>query len=366
MIEVAKGLILSGFTISIVTTIGGLRLFQIEDLDAKYYLVKSSIFEKIERSNLQRLWSYFLATIHSSFMILWLPKHDIVYSPSDYFCDVIPAVLYKLLNPRAKYIAMVHHLCRHPKERLGNKFINYLSFISQRFSFWLIRINADQIYLYDTPEGRFLGCNFFQHCRSKKYYVANGIHLKDIDNAQPSLHTEAYQVCFAGGFRASKGIFDLPFIWSGVLKKMPAASLVIAGAGTEAINFNLIQEFRKHNSLINVSFVGALDSMQMYEVLKSSKVFISTSYEEGWGISVFEALGAGLEVLAYQLPAFQFLKDQIKLIPIGDRSKYLEELLKMLEGKTQKNSKSNRQFIEEYDWGAISRKEAALIKEAIN
>lgn len=366
MIEVAKGLILSGFKVSIVTTLGGLRLFQIENLDAKYYLVKSSIFLKTERSNLQRLWSYFLATIHSSIMVLWLPKHDIVYSPSDYFCDVIPAVFYKLRNPKVKYVAMVHHLCRHPKERLGNKLLNYLSFISQRFSFWIIRINADQIFLYNTPEGRYLGENFFQDCRAKKYYVANGIHLKDIDNTQPSSHTEGYQVCFAGGFRASKGIFDLPFIWSGVLKKVPNANLIIAGAGTEVIRHNLIQEFKKHNSLINVSFVGALDSAQMYGVLKSSKVFISTSYEEGWGISVFEALGAGLDVIAYQLPAFQFLNDRIKLIPIGDRAKYLEALLNALDGPVQKHSDSKRQFIEEYDWGAISRKEAVLIKEAIS
>ena len=38
--------------------------------------------------------------------------------------------------------------------------------------------------------------------------------------------------------------------------------------------------------------------------MKSSKLFIFPSYEEGWGISITEAMACGLAVVCYDLKAY--------------------------------------------------------------
>jgi glycosyltransferase involved in cell wall biosynthesis len=54
----------------------------------------------------------------------------------------------------------------------------------------------------------------------------------------------------------------------------------------------------------SVTFTGGVDDRRKNELLRQSKLGISLSYEEGWGLSICEYLAAGLPVVAYRLPVF--------------------------------------------------------------
>ena len=171
LIETARHFLKSGNKVKIVTTIGAYKLFRKERLNTDFLVLKSSIFRNYESGNLDRIISYVISTIHSLMSLSKMGNYDVVYSCSDYFCDVIPAVLYKK-KYKKKYISMIHHLSKPPRERKGNYLINSISYYFQKISHLIIKKYSDLIFLYDTDEGRLIAKNF---PNNKIKYVANGI-----------------------------------------------------------------------------------------------------------------------------------------------------------------------------------------------
>jgi len=73
LIETARRMMKSGASVSIVTTLGALRLFKSENLIADYILVRAALFAKSEKSNFGRMSSYLISTIHAIVVIPRLP-----------------------------------------------------------------------------------------------------------------------------------------------------------------------------------------------------------------------------------------------------------------------------------------------------
>jgi negative regulator of sigma E activity len=48
-----------------------------------------------------------------------LPKVEVVHTDSDYFCDTIPAVLYKNKFKDAQWVASAYHFIAPPSKRSG-------------------------------------------------------------------------------------------------------------------------------------------------------------------------------------------------------------------------------------------------------
>jgi glycosyltransferase involved in cell wall biosynthesis len=304
--------------------------------------------------------------VHSLLVLPKLPKHDLVYAPSDYFCDVIPAVVYKYFHPQIPMVSMVHHLCRSPFQRKGNFILNTISYISQRFSFWLITLYADKVFVYDTPEGKEIGNQFLRRSVPCVLPVANGVSMISIDSAYEG--EKIYDACFVGGLRASKGVFDLIGVWKDIVAVFPKAKLAIIGEGAPSVTQDLKSRLSDEGLLGgNVILLGAFPSNRLYEVMKSSKVFISTSHEEGWGIAVCEALACGLPVIAYSLPAFGFLNSVIDQVALGDQKSVARRIVFYLKNdeKRKVRAEIGREFIKVFSWDAIAQKEYSHLHTAI-
>lgn len=345
----------------IVTTMGAYSYYH--NIEASIYLARCSVFRSKELNSFDRMVSYFLSTWNSLWLMRSLPRVDLVYSTSDYFCDVIPSVFYKLKYQDCDWVAMIHHLCRSPFKRKGVFVVNLLSFIFQRFSFFFIRKFAKKILFYDTAEGRSIAQRFIQKGFSPEhiYYVWNGIDFNFIENIPTP--PKKYEACFAGGLRGSKGIYDLIPIWQGVCLKKPHAILYVAGEGLKEITEDFKQKIRHAKLENNIILGGALNTKTMISTLKESQIFISTSREEGWGISVCEALACGVPVVAYDLPAFQFLKKNILTISPFNQDEFIATLLRLLDGPElrQTLADAGKTFIRSYDWSIIADKDYKLL-----
>ena len=79
--------------------------------------------------------------------------------------------------------------------------MNLLSFTLQRFSFYLINKFSNHTFLYDTPEGK----KYPSSLKQKKTFILNGINDFAINQTYKK---KKYDICFIGGLRESKGIFD--------------------------------------------------------------------------------------------------------------------------------------------------------------
>lgn len=365
LIETAKRFIRDGIEIFVVTTPGARKLFDTENLSANYFIVQASVFSTVEHSNFGRVWSYIISTLHSILITSKYPTCSIVYATSDYFCDVIPAVFYKIFRSRTMFVVMIHHLCRHPKQRKGNRVLNLASYIGQRASFWLLSRFVDQVFVYATPEGEEIGRYFMERGVHRVMPVANGVSLSEIDKV--SVGVKKYDACFVGGLRASKGIYDLIPIWTGVVARFPEAQLAVIGGGITRVENDLHSRLRSAGLENNITLLGALPKVPLYKAMKESRIFLSTSYEEGWGIAVCEALACGIPVVAFSLPAFRFLQNHIEEVPIGDHNSVVEKVIGLLcdTQDIEQHRKLGRSFVEQFDWDQITKNELVSFQEIL-
>lgn len=349
---------------NIVTTIGSKHLYKEEKIKSKIVLVKAAIFKKEEKNNFDRIIAYIISTIHSLIIIKKLPKAQIVYSTSDYFCDVIPSIAYRLTHNRSRMVAMIHHKCRSPFKRKGDFLINTISYIFQLGDFILIRFFADQILVYETPEGEKISDFFIKKGFKKKNisFVHNGIDLRLIKSVNAG--SKKYEACFAGGLRASKGIFDLIPIWEYVTKNYnKKAKIAVAGGGTDKVTDEFRNKIKMFGLDNNIILFGALNKLELYKSMKRSKLFISTSHEEGWGIAVCEALACGIPIIAFDLPAFQIFRGFITGIPPYNYREFSERIIKTLKELPEKKDQINRRirYVSAYDWNRIAELEIKLL-----
>jgi glycosyltransferase involved in cell wall biosynthesis len=114
--------------------------------------------------------------------------------------------------------------------------------------------------------------------------------------------------------------------------------------------------------------MGGVDDRRKNEWLRQSKMGISLSYEEGWGLSICEYMAAGLPVVAYSLPVFaQVFPGQLDEVRLGDWREAAIRTVAWLrdERKRQERAEAGRRFIVQYDYREVARNELKALCGAV-
>ena len=91
--------------------------------------------------------------------------------------------------------------------------------------------------------------------------------------------------------------------------------------------------------------------------MKSAKIYITPSREEGWGIAVCEALACRLPVVAYNLSAYKrTFGGLILTVPIGATDEFARMVLELLSERITIPA-DNYKIISKYDWNLVATKE---------
>ncbi len=130
-----------------------------------------------------------------------------------------------------------------------------------------------------------------------------GIDLASFQRARPAQAPPL--AVFVARLVPKKGLLDAIAAWPRVLERVPAARLVIAGSGPERAAAEA--RARAEGVADSVEWRGFISEDEKRALLAGARVFVAPSYEEGWGISVAEALASGLPVVAYRLPTLDEL-----------------------------------------------------------
>ncbi len=343
-IEVTKRI--NDFEKIVITSSSGRKTCEARGLSAGYLITtKEERFRNV-------FFTYILRMIKAVFLKSAIQNKDILYSSSDFFPDVFPALIWKLKNRKVIWIQLIFHLI--PSDRL-------ISHYAQKFSFFFIKRFADLVIV--------------DNCLLKEELVTQGFDAKDIEVNPPGINTgyfkdiksvkeKSYDACFLGRLHPSKGIFDLIDIWKLVLKKNQNAKLAIIGGGNERLEDELKKKIMDANLEHHIAIMGHLEDDKAFGIVKSSKVFISPSHEEGFGIAILEGMACGLPVVAWDLPVYRevFPKGIIR-VPTGNIEEFAGSILNLLEDSEfyLKISKEARATSLRYDWNKIVKRELELI-----
>ncbi|NPV01309.1 MAG: glycosyltransferase [Brevinematales bacterium] len=363
-----------GFDITIGFTSGGLETFRnyfANDpvvIDAiKVIPIRASLFLKNEPFRLFRAWSYFVSTLHLRSLTRRkdFGSFDIGLSPSDFFYHIEPLVKMKKKGKIAKLFSTSYHRYPKPGERKGIYLINWFMYRQQKNVFRNVSKYSDRLFINGSAEGREIAKELLQYGYSgEPIYVDLGVDKEFIDTvpADPEKKFTLIHI----GMRTNKGIYDLPAIWAAVLAKFPDATLGMIGGISAEDKYKLTAEFEKLGANRNLEYLGYIFDEKKFALMKSAKLFIAPSHEEGWGIAVGEAMACGIPVAGYDLIAYKSVYGEaISYARSFDTAEFAEKVCALLSSPEEYESyqKKGTATILKYDWKEIFARELEYYKK---
>ena len=255
--------------------------------------------------------------------ILGSLRPDLVHSTGDFFVDVWPVAAAKR-RAHLKWSGVVHHVNAPPLRRQNDLAVAAVSYALQRASLHTLRA-ANSISVLNHQVCLELERLHFDHGRL--HVVGAGIDVSRFALAPASNRTR--RAVWLNRLEPTKGLFDVPDI----LRSLPEdISIDVIGHGPDVHVARLKRALKKEGVTERCVLHGFLPEEQMREVLARAGVFISCSYEEGWGISIAEALAMGLPCVAYDLPSHrEIFGTAIQRVPIGDTAAFAKKIEAALE-----------------------------------
>jgi len=239
-----------------------------------------------------------------------------------------------------------------------------LSFAAQKLSFVLIR-DADVIVTVS---------NFVKEClvrlgfsRDEILVMSNGVPYSRISKVQCDEEV-SYDASFMGRLHPAKGFFDLVKIWKRVVESRKNAKLALIGFGSREVAKSLERELIENDLQRNVHVLGYLPDDKAYRIIKSSKVFIFPSYEEGWGITVCEAMALGLPAVLYGLSAYEDFQDAVVKVAVGDVEAFAQAVLKLMSNEKLRAEMARKaqEIASRFDLDQIAEKNWSILTKVSN
>jgi len=293
-------------------------------------------------------------------------KGGAVYSINSSLLEIIPGLVLKLkYGEKIKWAVVVHMLMPSPPwKRKSSKIIySIIFFINQRISLWLANRYADVIFSYGITVNRLkkLGLD-----KNKIIAVANGVNFDETRLAVENIKEKKYHAVFMNRLQPVKGIFDLLEIWKKVTAtKRDAKMLVLGGTNDEQDFFKRLVKKEKMEK--NIEVCGYINKeKEKFKKIAQAKVFILTSYEEGWPLTINEVMAVGTPIIAYGIKELRYIwQKEIEWVSLGKTGIFSKKIVKLLNSpqKRKELKKNGLDFVKKHSWEKIAAKELKAIFE---
>ncbi len=223
---------------------------------------------------------------------------DVIHASSSYFYDLLPAIALKRNNRGSILVASLFHLIPPPWQRTGNFVGNSLAWLEQRLMLLLVRTFADFV-IVDNAE---LVEDLVRLGVRKSRVILSPMGVGARPPARPLDGSTSFDAAYVGRLSLRKNVDDLLRVWRSVCDKLPGSRLALIG--NEDGTFSVEKQIRELHLGGNVEVYTQLSDEDVFRKLMQSRTFITASREEGYGLSVLEALSVGLPCATFEIPAF--------------------------------------------------------------
>jgi glycosyltransferase involved in cell wall biosynthesis len=314
-------------------------------------------------SYLTQTWRYFpaygfrMVTPHFT----RLPdRYDVVLASTQLIVEVYPALVIAR-RQRAKLVAKVHHVLAAQEKRVG-AFDRLFLWSERKTTRWLSEhgdlvicgtkfVESDYKKLEDK-----LG---LKHAPT----AASGYGVDLAKMADSSSAPKNFDVVHLGRLHEHKGVFHLAPLWKKILEKKPDAKLLVIGEGPHRPRVE--QMFAELGIAQSVRFTGGIPEAEKDRLIGESKIGLSLSFEEGWGLSINEFLAAAIPVVAYALPIFDTVfPKQLYGVKVGDIDGAAANVLRLLDRDAERKEvgQRGRNFVMQYDYRNVAKSELKLLE----
>jgi glycosyltransferase involved in cell wall biosynthesis len=287
-------------------------------------------------------------------------RYDVVLASTQLIVEVYPALVIAR-RQRAKLVAKVHHVLAAQGKRVGA--FDRLFLWSERKTMRWLSAHSDLVICgtkfvesdYKKLEDK-LG---LKHAPT----AASGYGVDLAKMPDSSSAPKNYDVVHLGRLHEHKGVFHLAPLWKQIIEKKPDAKLLVIGEGPHRPRVE--QMFADLGIARNVRFTGGIPEAEKDRLIGESKIGLSLSFEEGWGLSINEFLAAAIPVVAYALPIFDTVfPNQLYGVKVGDIDGAAAKILRLLDLDTERKEvgQRGRNFVMQYDYRNVAKSELKLIE----
>lgn len=276
-----------------------------------------------------------------------IPKeeYDYVYSVSDFYPDLIPALIYKLKHPKCRWIAGYYLVAPPPfAQNSPYKGLNWLKgllyWLMQRLSLFLVNKWADIVFVTSEPDRKWFP-------RKKVVVVRGGVETKwtyDTFNVK-----KKYDAIFIGRFHYQKGVFKLIDIWRRVCEEFPNAKLCMIGNGPLDLVVN--KKIERYGLEKNVICLGFKNGIEKINLIKQSRMVLHPATYDSGGMACAEAMVWGLPAIGFDLPAFKTYYEK-GMVKVKTEEEFSEQIIRFMnkEGIKEWGEKARKYVLEKWDW----------------
>jgi glycosyltransferase involved in cell wall biosynthesis len=197
--------------------------------------------------------------------------------------------------------------------------------------------------------------------------TGNGVNLKLFEKAEPQ--TKVYDAVYFGRISEEKGVYTLLKAWSIVVSKIPSAKLLLMGGflgNSKEVWWKLCSDLDLNGSVIFSGFVSDQDATRM---LGMSKVLVLPSQEEGFGLTVVEAMALGLPCVLSDLPA---LKENFHSTAVFVKPRDVDGLAQAImslltdDEKRKMLGERGRSLARQFSWENVAKKELKVLQSMLS
>ena len=171
-----------------------------------------------------------------------------------------------------------------------------------------------------------------------------------------------------GTFKKEKDFKTLLDIMALIVREDSEVTLTLIGDGKESKKIkSKIKELKLES---NVELTGYLSIAEIEEKMLKSSIYVMTSLEETFGISLLEAMSVGLPIVAFDTSsgARNLLEDKTGIL-ISERNneKFARTVLRLLNSKKEINelSKKSKEKVKNYNVDKVINKWKKLLEESL-
>ena len=203
----------------------------------------------------------------------------------------------------------------------------------------------------------------FAQLFSNAYLSSNAVERGVMDMVTSG--DEEYEACFVGRLDIRKGIIELVDVWKGVASVLPNAKLAIVGYAQEHVLTNLSEIIGSHNLDKNIVFLGPLSDERMYGVIKKSKLFITMSASEGWGMAIAEALACGVPVVCYDIVTLYEQWNRCPYVIFADLHNVEDAAEKIVNflNSPKPDSQDVKRCVQGLEWEDVARRDLEILRK---
>jgi glycosyltransferase involved in cell wall biosynthesis len=359
LVELIKAWASMGFRIELVTTEDGAKLYdslgvkqsdavRIKSVSADEVLVNHSDVNSLAA---RYVYNTLLAIPHSVTNAAAMGKNSVIFTPSAYFPNVFPAFVAHVFL-RRRWFTALYHFVPVPASRKGDRLTNLIAYSVQNVSLLLCR-RADAIVTESSVMKKEISKRLaFDPARI--LVASGGIDKEVIDKTKRDDRFSA-EGCYIGRIHPTKGVFDIPKIWKIVAEGAPNCKLLVVGPSRDAgVLHALKREIAELGLESNVIILGLVSEAEKFTIMKSCKILLHPSYEEGVPVSFIEAAYCGLKIVTYYLPNYVDIKDWLYPAAIGDISGIAFQCRRALHDDRQQDGIRNEAL--EHEWKYIAER----------